>query len=627
LSNRRRTNLYLAALAGVVALAVVVAIGWFTPAIHDKVAAMANKPSAPLKASDTNSVTSTDKRVTLVFPTGMSPNTIPVAFDNRPQDTKVFNKTARGVSALSDPIDIHPKSAAQKLPANKLTIVLPYTDAELSAKGITSTNLGISVYDTNLSAWVPLLNAVVDTEAHTVSAVAPHFSKFVQTFLDGAKSVVHVGGAVVKTVVNGTVSVVEWFKNLFKELIVSTVKDLIGTGPELSCKPKSTDLAVSVDSFKNRLTGCVENPHNGDRSQTLHLGNGFSFPLLSDGLAKGFSIGWSDASTNGDDLAALLRSWFWATQKRATVSKTDQGSLTVTSALTSSKDVVYRLDGSAVPFDIVIAFAMTLAPEGNALKTGAQKGLKDFLLKGKKASDNPKDLIGDTFGALGCVVTNLHNQPPKIFSPDSYKWAVNIAKSCLNTMLIRFNLESSLADMIGVLKTVPETIESTLAATVQMLSLGKVNTTTNTVTVKRELGINPDYVGTWHGHGTDVTITKDGKPAKFTVYVGLCNDVSQCGFTGQATPHNATKGITFTVSKLRYFLSGGEESVDIPRSQFISLNAGVTGLLNNGDTFTLQWQAPKVFKVGFPAGVREAFPPFLCAKKGVSVANQKYCGA
>ena len=147
-------------------------------------------------------------------------------------------------------------------------------------KGVTPTNLGMAVFDPNFDAWMPL-GSMVNPQTHTVSAIAPHFSVFSVVFLDPTKLLVHVGGFVISTVINGATTIARWFGDLLKQLIVVTFKDLFGIAPDLqrSCSPPSQDVIVGTKSILNRLTACAIPASGGDIKLRIRSSSYIYWPI------------------------------------------------------------------------------------------------------------------------------------------------------------------------------------------------------------------------------------------------------------------------------------------------------------------------------------------------------------
>jgi len=596
---------WIALFSGVVVVVLVVA-GYFTiPALshsHDK-----TKPPAVAEVPMKNQVPSQDGKVILGLPDGMLPADNPVTFTAKPKDKLVVKAQMKGVSPLGDPVDIIP--TAKKLPPNKVWVSFKYDPATLPS-GVTPTNLGLAVRDPNLG-WTPILTAKADETTHTISALAPHFSEYVATFLDKTKSAVQVGANLVHTVIDGAISIAQWYVNLYKELIVTTVKGLIGTGPSIEgkCTPKSSDLQVKVDSFMSRLTGCMVAGSGDD--DTLRLANGYGFPILSDPLPEGYKIRFEDAMTNGDDVPAMLRSWFWALFRRGIVPPTELGSVSIIPQLPAKQTATYRLDAYAVRFDILLTFISVIFPETAEVKTEVKQGLKQFLATGKKVAKDNKGLIADTLDVMQCAVTANHETPPAMFTADSYKWAASMVEGCLSAMLGQLGLKESMADLLSVVKIVPEIIESQLAQAISKYSFNLIKTKSYAVTVSKA---NP-FTGVWKEGSSTLTFSSDGKTA--TRYWGLCNQPG-C-FHGKAKLAVAIHGRTamMTYLKVEYLQDDGSPMPgdvgegDSWEGDAEEVSLAAPGLLNRTYHFTED------------VGTRFSYVHFLCQVGSPNAKNKK----
>src|SRR2546426_4903837 len=172
----------------------------------------------PFTRNASGTVTSPDGSVVLHITAGAQSPGSHIAFKADPSAAKSLNQTARGFSALGIPVDIDMTNGS--LAPQKVLVTLRYNLSALP-KDVTTTNLGMAVFDPSFDAWMPI-GSTVDTQDHTVSAIAPHFSVFSVIFLDPAKQIVHVGRLVISTVINGKTTVSKWFIALSEQLIVAT---------------------------------------------------------------------------------------------------------------------------------------------------------------------------------------------------------------------------------------------------------------------------------------------------------------------------------------------------------------------------------------------------------------------
>jgi Protein of unknown function (DUF3298) len=451
----------------------------------------------PFLQTSTGTIASPDGSVELHIPDGVQLPGTHITFTSDPSAAQSLNLTARGISALGSPVNITVTNG--RLAANRVLVTMKYNPLALS-KGVTPTNLGMAVFDPNFDAWMPL-GSLVDVQSHTVSAIAPHFSLFSVVFLDPAKRVVHIGGKVISTVINGTMTIEKWFGDLEDQLIVATVKDLFGIAPSLSCEPSSQDVIARTKSILNRLTACAEPSSGGDT--TLRIRNGYGFPVRINTFPAGFTQRISDVFTNGSDILNLLRNVYYHFGRQAVLPGADLGSVTVTSAQKGISNLSLNLDALSVAEDVGLTALFLFEPAGKVSDTFGEAGLKAALetifTVGRSTEEASSGAMAWTqrgFDILDCTNSSAHTLPDLSFSRENIDRLVEIGRSCISSVLEKFNLKSILVDILGSLKVIPSLVEATVAEALKKgLPEGvSPNTTSYSITVTRLIPLTHSLV-------------------------------------------------------------------------------------------------------------------------------------
>ncbi len=493
--------------------------------------------------TNNGTLTSPDGSVVLHIPAGAQTPGTRITFKTNTSAAKSLNETAKGFSALGSPVDIDIVSGA--LEPGKVQVTLSYNPQALP-EGVTPTNLGMAVFDPGFDAWMPI-GSTVDAKAHTISAIAPHFSTFSAIFLDPLKQVVHVGGLTINTVINAQITITRWYIDLYKQVIVSFVKDLFGIAPALTCSPQSQELTVTTMSLLNRLTACAESASKGDN--TLRLRNGYGFPVRINLFPQGVTQRLSDVFTNGGDLVNLIRNGFWATQHEAVIPGANLGSLTVTSSMKHSVKLSLNLDALSVAEDVGLVVLQLFAPIGKLADAAGEGGVKAVLQeiftvgKVEAKSGTPAAWVSKNFDMLSCINTAAHSGSvvTTSFSMENIGKLVDVARGCIATVLEKANLEGVLVDILGSLNIIPDVVEASVAEALnKALPPGfNPNTTSYTVTVTRfdAQAVYSTYLGTWHVHGYDLTIKPDNTG----------QDIWHDGFSPAGDWCNGNDTIAFTV--------------------------------------------------------------------------------
>jgi hypothetical protein len=474
-----------------------------------------------------------------VPPDAMSPNTT-VTFTPIADQTPGLNATLRGARAAGTPVDIHVTTGS--LEPNRSTVTLTYDPAFIPV-GLTAKQVGLAVFDPNLDSWIPLLDAKADPTTHTVSAIAPHFSWFSTIVLDPAKAVVNIAGKAIHTVIDAGTTIARWTGDLLKELTHALVNDLLGIAPDLACEPASPDVTVSTASTLDRLSGCAQS--GPDQDTTIRLRNGYAFPMRLDKLPSGMSLRRTDIWNDGEDVVNLVRNAFWSTQGRMVLSGASVGTVTAAPDFRDSATLTMDLDSDAVAFDMALAFLMVIAPEQTAVKpavkAAAESALKGTVTKGEPM--NPSAWVREAFGALDCIIKEAHTEAPAdVYSSKGIRAAADVVYQCLSDVLKQLNLKGALVDLLGVVKVLPETVETVLYGLGGAMAeqLGELTQHKPTATVERhDNTIRFDGIGAMtlsmtaadlHARGyidegntyestdpTCVSYRKDGQPLAFSV--------------------------------------------------------------------------------------------------------------
>ena len=461
--------------------------------------------------SRSTTLRSPDGRTTLTVPKGAMAPGAKVRFENG--DAKKAADVAKKTLALKSagtPVNINATSGS--LAPGKIQVTMHY-DPSLIPAGLTDRQVGLAVFDEHFDTWVPILNAKVDPKTQSVTGLGPHFSWFDTYVLDPAKKVIHVAGQVIKTTIDASITVNEWFNGVINDLTVELVKDLFGVADGLECKPSDLSTDVTTKSALNRLSGCTQSTGSADIK--LRLRNGFAFPMLLDEVPEQLRIKMDDVWENGSDLTNLLRNLYWVTQGRMVLSGAELGSITVTPDMKSKVTAHMNIDDSAVAFDAVIAFLMVIAPEAAgakaAIKSGMESALKGVVSVGELGK--AESLVREAYDAMDCVVGELHAKPSaanEVFKSAGMQTSADVAHSCLSKILGTAHLEGALFELLSTLKVIPEIIEATIYHKVDDFTkiIGNFEITPPSATVT----YNPfgSFAGTWTVHGAQLVIRRNG---------------------------------------------------------------------------------------------------------------------
>jgi hypothetical protein len=344
--------------------------------------------------------------------------------------------------------------------------------------------------------------------AHTVTAQAPHFSWYSPIVLDPLKALVDVGGTIIKTVIDATVTISRWMIGLAKSLALQLGKDLLGIAPILRCGQGSKELGVTTSSLLGALTACTEVARGKD--YTLRLRNGYAFPVRTEKLPTGVVLRMEDTWENGTDVANLVRNLFWMNNGQAVVGGASLGRATITPAMKTAATVKMELDSDAVAFDMAMAIMLAVAPETAALKAGVKAGMQSGIKQ-------TTGWLKFTYQVLNCVHNGLHVAPQASvridpFSKASVEKQADIAHGCLDTILSSLNLDGSLADLIGTVKVFPATLQAMLYPIAVQLGeqLGLYKHTPPSAALRRT-AVTPSFDGHWANHGLTLEITGESR--------------------------------------------------------------------------------------------------------------------
>ena len=468
--------------------------------------------------------------------------------------------------SLTTPVDItlyeNPSSDKvinDQIEADKVTVTLKY-DPKLIPKGLTSLQVGMVVYDTQLESWVPILNAKADPKTNTVTARAPHFSWFSAIVLDPAKKAVEIAGQVVQSTIDSFTTVGSWLVQVVAKVAAMLANDL-GVPPDLKCGKASKTISVSAESPFDALKGCAETAGSLDR---VKVRNGYAFPVYTeDKLPDSLTLTMDDVWDNGASLQDAVRSMFWANQHKLYVSGTSIGSVTATADLSKPTTLKFEVEGDAMAFDMGFAVLSVLAPEVAGSKA-AVKTVLEKIISGATVSretiDEASSWVAQTYDLADCTVGAAHDidQPYDDAGMDA---AAGVAHDCLGNIFDRINLKGALADLLSNLKVIPGMIESSLYVTSKAVldsmpaQLDGIKMKTPSVTITRNgeaeqpkaddtdkktakpetnegnWGNYKSLIGTWKGGDTTLVI-KDNANGTFTMDPATCpNDRDSGKFT------------------------------------------------------------------------------------------------
>ncbi|TWP54053.1 hypothetical protein FKR81_00330 [Lentzea tibetensis] len=590
----------------VVVVAVFVAGGWFAyHGVTSEVAGTAVPTPPPTFESP-------DRKVQLRVPDGAMDLGTEVRFSvPGPEVVEDLNKSARGVTAAGAPVDV--QVVKGKLAADRVLVTLEY-DPGLIPQGLNDKQVGMSVFDTELGSWVPILDAKVDPATRTVTAIAPHFSTVIATVLNAAKSAVDIGGKVIQTVIDANVTIARWITKLHTEILVTLLKDFLGIPEELKCTSTSPNVTVQAKSLLDLVRACAQPGEGSDT--TVRLRNGFAFPLRTEPLPAGMAIRLSDVWNDGADVPNLVRNAFWAFRGQVVFPGTLVGSVTATSDLAAPVTVKMDIDADAVTFDMVLAALMVVGPAAAVAKS-ALKVVVEGLLKGAVKAEALTGWLKKSYEGLDCAVKAAH-QVVDPFGKESIRAQADIAAGCVEQVLGALGLSGALRALISNVRILPEVVQTVLYPAAGQLGeqFGLYQQGPATVSVER-FQVSSTFVGHWQVHGAVVDINRDGT-GKVSWNGGPCTASltekrhcwGQAPLTFKAGANNTLVG---TFGTVRY--TTGEGGAVVTDYAF-----GSSGF-QQGQTFSLWRNDEHTLKVseGGPGN------PYLCDAYASSHSN--LCGA
>ncbi|MFJ4077648.1 hypothetical protein ACIP2Z_01675 [Streptomyces iakyrus] len=473
-----------------------------------------------------------DQSVTLVVPRKGAKNNTEVLFREHSKLGTGSTDKQLGVTRLGSPVEI----TATRGALTQGRVTLSYDPAKLP-RGATAKQVGIMIFDPELSAWFPLLDARVDARAHRITATAPHFSLFRTFALEPGKKVLNIAGRGIQMTVDSSTTAMGYFQDLITTSAATIVKDLFAIPPEIKCdKPSSTVIAEASTAVGNdSFSACAD----GDgREVTVNMVNGVAYPIRLDRLPAGVTVTGKDVALGSGDTITLLRNAYWMTKGQRVIAGAKAGSVTVNERMRTAR-IHGHMDGSAVAFDILLGTLLAFMPALNADKKLLEsiiqktvnssatmdggKGLSQAAQTavGEAVSNTPRNegkpdaakQLGRVLGGGDCILDSKEALTKDGTANDRLEAAVKAAQSCAKAVLNEIDATEIVPALLDSLKLVPEIVQSQIAGFSNILTGGKYKLTSVYVDLNRfdpVATLRANYEGTWHAHRRKIVIDEDG---------------------------------------------------------------------------------------------------------------------
>ncbi|WP_159049425.1 hypothetical protein [Streptomyces sp. NRRL WC-3618] len=469
--------------------------------------------------------------VTVTVPREGARNGTEVEFQERPKvDTGLTDKHL-GVAGLGAPVEISTTRGA----LTQGRVSLSYDSGKLP-RGVTAKQIGIMVFDSDLGAWFPLLDAEADPRTHRVTGTAPHFSLFRTFFVEPGEKLLHMAGREIKLTVDAGTSVMGYFQKLITASAVAIVKDLFAVPPALNCdKPSATVVAeASTAVGDNSFSACAD----GDGKEvTLNMVNGVAYPIRLDRLPSGVTITGRDVLLGSGDSITVIRNVIWMTQGQKVIAGAKAGSVTVNEKMTTAR-LHGHMDGSAVAVDVLLgtllAFMPALSADKKWIEGIAQKAVNSPSVKdggaglaratrmtvddastSRKVEGQP-DVVSQfatLMGAGDCLLDSKDALSENGSAKERFESAVKAAQTCAKLALGQFKATEVIPALLDSLKLVPEIVQAQIAGISNVLTGGKHKLTSVFVDLSRfdsRATLKGNYQGTWQAHRRKIIIDEDG---------------------------------------------------------------------------------------------------------------------
>lgn len=295
-------------------------------------------------------------------------------------------------------------------------------------------NAYLAVYEPGAQEFVPLLDSRADPQAHTVTALAPHFSVY-DAFVNAARKV---SGKLINWSDLATMPWLPLIPSLdktVKDIQQQAIDDLFGFSPALSCSPPSGKVKVVVHDVTRGqlLEACAQD--YGDSSGRIHIeiGNHYGFPILYT-PPSGFTVGLRDFDFHDGTLFDLIRHLIWMNFNDSEAPGAGNAQMTLQPGTKLPVTVDGNMDWAAVGVDMTYYLATLLVPElkemtpelrtalegiadsiADAASTG-QAGVSAFQQAAKAAIERLPDIAAkvspllDLIDAGDCVVHSVQDE-------------------------------------------------------------------------------------------------------------------------------------------------------------------------------------------------------------------------
>jgi hypothetical protein len=245
-------------------------------------------------------------------------------------------------------------------------------------------NAFIAVYEPRVREFVPLLDSRADPRAHTVTALAPHFSVY-NAFVDAARTV---SGKVINWSDLATMPWLPLIPSLDKTvqgIQQQAIDDLFGFSPALKCSPPSGTVKVVVHDVTRGqlLEACAQDYGDGSGRIHIEIGNHYGFPILYR-PPSGFTVGLRDFDFSHGTLFDFIRHLIWMNFNDSEAPGAGNAQMTMQPGTRLPVTVDGNMDWAAVGVDMTYYLATLVLPE-----------LADMTPELKTALEGIVDSVGD----------------------------------------------------------------------------------------------------------------------------------------------------------------------------------------------------------------------------------------
>ena len=254
-------------------------------------------------------------------------------------------------------------------------------------------NAFIGVYEEGLGQFIPLMDSRADPKRQTVTASAPHFSKyqsFVDTVKKGGERIISVGTDVATTVIPNLrfINFVPPLKQWVKDVQQEAFESLFALGPPLDCDDPSGSVKVKVKDVSRGqlLEACAEDYEDSSGRTYINIANHYAFPLLFD-PPDGFTTGYRDFNFEEGTPAELISHIVWMNANKAVAPGPGLARFTLQPGSKLPANVEALLDWGPVAVDLAYALGSMVLPALKASGPEVKLALKEVgAVLGKQAS-------------------------------------------------------------------------------------------------------------------------------------------------------------------------------------------------------------------------------------------------